>query len=59
MICLLERLIVNSIKLYKQKKGIKMKKFLGALIMLMMPSSIFGLAGFGIQLGQDFSKLGE
>jgi hypothetical protein len=59
VICLLERLIVNSIKLYKQKKGIKMKKFLGALIMLMIPSYIFGLAGFGIQLGQDFSKLGE
>ena len=34
-----------------------MKKFLGALIILMMPSSIFGLAGFGIQFGQDYSKL--
>ena len=44
-------------KLYRQIKGIKMKKFLGSLILLIMPSYIFGLAGFGIQLGQDFSKL--
>ena len=44
-------------KLYRQIKGIKMKKFLGCLILLIMPSYIFGLAGFGLQFGQDFSKL--
>ena len=42
-------------KLYRQIKGIKMKKFLGCLILLIMPSYIFGLAGFGLQFGQDFS----
>ena len=44
-------------KLYKHIKGIKMKKLLTSIIILVMPSYIFALAGFGIQFGQDFSKL--
>ena len=36
-----------------------MKKLLATVIILIMPSSIFALAGFGLQFGQDFSKLGE
>ena len=34
-----------------------MKKLLATVIILIMPSSIFALAGFGLQFGQDFSKL--
>ena len=34
-----------------------MKKLLTSIIILVMPSYIFALAGFGIQFGQDFSKL--
>jgi len=35
-----------------------MKKMLSVLVMALVPSSAFALAGFGIQLGSDLSKLG-
>jgi hypothetical protein len=44
-------------KLYEQIKGIKMKKLLTRIILLAVPSYIFALAGFGLQFGQDYSKL--
>ena len=48
-------------KLYKTnlsiKKGIKMKKMLLVLMMMLVPSSVFALIGFGIQAGSDLSKL--
>ena len=34
-----------------------MKKLLTTLMLLFLPSSMFALAGFGLQFGQDFSKL--
>tara|TARA_B100001093_G_C26673849_1_gene947362 strand:+ start:317 stop:1027 length:711 start_codon:yes stop_codon:yes gene_type:complete len=36
-----------------------MKKMLSVLVMALIPSSIFALAGFGVQLGSDLSKLGS
>lgn len=36
-----------------------MKKMLSVLVMALVPSSAFALAGFGIQLGSDLSKLGS
>ena len=44
-------------KLYEQIKGIKMKKLLIRFILIFMPTYIFALVGFGLQFGQDFSKL--
>ena len=35
-----------------------MKKLLMVLTLVMLPSSAFALIGFGIQGGQDMSKLG-
>lgn len=35
-----------------------MKKILSILVMAFLPSSVFALAGFGIQVGSDLSKLG-
>lgn len=36
-----------------------MKKMLSVLVMALIPSSVFALAGFGVQLGSDLSKLGS
>ena len=36
-----------------------MKKMLSVLVMALVPSSAFALAGFGIQVGSDLSKLGS
>ena len=36
-----------------------MKKMLSVLVMALIPSFAFALAGFGIQLGSDLSKLGS
>ena len=36
-----------------------MKKMLSILVMALVPSSAFALAGFGIQVGSDLSKLGS
>ena len=36
-----------------------MKKMLSVLVMALVPSSVFALAGFGIQVGSDLSKLGS
>ncbi|MFL3007517.1 MAG: hypothetical protein ACJZ10_05910 [Candidatus Neomarinimicrobiota bacterium] len=36
-----------------------MKKMLSVLVMALIPSFVFALAGFGVQLGSDLSKLGS
>ena len=59
MICFKQILDVNSTNhIYNIIKGINMKKILLFCLMGLIPSSVFGIGGFGLQLGQGLVTVG-